>query len=106
VYKGIEKATGETVAIKHVCFTLRPSPSRIPSSNGSRRRLTWSRAKTTSRRSKLRSPCSAHARAPLSPSTRARFCEDTSYGLSWSIWEVAHALTWFVAFSLEMPLAD
>lgn len=78
VYKAIEKATGETVAIKHVSHPHVYILMNI--ANPWMRRLISSQAKMTSRRFKARSQCSALAQAHLSPNTRAASFAVTSSG--------------------------
>lgn len=99
VYKGIERTTGETVAIKHVSRPSVPNPFVRPITDRDRHihRSILSLAKMISRRSSKKSPCSALAPAPLSPSTRRASCAATSYGLSWSIWAAGLVLIWSVA---------
>lgn len=92
VYKGIEKATGETVAIKHVsqpatevtelrtilislCFRLISSPTT-----------------TIFKIFRPKLLCSAHAPVHTLRNTKVAFCEGTSYGLSWST--LAADLAW------------
>lgn len=76
VYKGIERATGETVAIKHVSRTMRAQPFSLTSPVHLARMLkpkyrsTSSLARMTYRRSSRRSQCLALVQARSSPSTR------------------------------------
>lgn len=88
VYKAIEKATGEIVAVKHVGRTINyPRPILTLS------RLILNHQKKTLATSFLSSQCSALAHRVMLPSTNQPSCENRHYGLSWSTLEEAHAQT-------------
>ena len=98
VYKAIERATGEIVAIKHVRVHLYHiiSTTMRRCITDTAPRLTSSPAKTIFKKFNKKYPSSAPAPHNSSPNTKSHFCAATSYGLSWSTWAAAHVLTSYV----------
>ena len=94
VYKAIEKATGETVAIKHVSAYFTVVFLLLPVLTDICHRLISSPAKMTFKKSSRRFRYSAPVLVPTSPNTKQASYEDTSYGSSWSILGGVLAWTW------------